>query len=933
MATVFAGGGETGALMATVDWAATALGPVSGWPASLCSVVSVCLQASFPAIVWWGPDLVVLHNDACRPLLEGHPPPSALGRPGSEIWPTLEPSLGRTLQDVARRDETIRSRDELLQVSRGGAVEAAYFILCSSPIHDGTGGVCGVFTTATETTDRVLGEHRLRTLSELAGLDGGARSDAEVCAGAGEALVRNSADVTFALLYLVPPGAREARLAWAPERLRGSAAAPQAAPLDSTAGGWPLLAARESGRATEVPDLVARFGRAGLDTGPGRPPSALVLPLSQPARGGAPRGFLIAGASSGRPVDEAYRSFLNVAAGQIASSLADVEAREAAAVNREARDREREQRRRVHELALMQDMARTLASTLEPRSVLEELALAASRIAAGPDAEDGSALVLRRSPDASITVAAAAGGDRGAFERALRRHVDYVLESGRPVQFTLGEVATEPERRHLAEAGIHSVAMVPIPAADERFGVMAIGGASDRPIPPHLIHRLALLADLGGLAMANATAYQREHRALETSQERLRELTLLHEATRTFSSTLSLEAIEAEVVRSATRLVAAEGPPLHAIFLRTDGETATVVHEDDRRGRHTGATFPVSAHPPIAEALARRRAHAVAVRDLRLGAAALRRGVFELSATHIAFAPVFAQDEPYGIVAVMLEDERGFDRELPRRLEAIANLAELAIGNARHFESVRREGERVAALEDVKSKFLRLASHELRSPLAVLRGYLSMLEDGTYAGRPDELPAVYTILSAKAGQMDMLVTQMLEAARLEEGRLRMDLRLLDLRQPAGEAFEGARLTARPSHELELVLPGEPVEVVADAWRVTTIVANLLDNAIKYSPDGGPVRCTVRAVPGSAVVEVADRGLGVAESDLPVLFTRFGRIVTADNSHIQGTGLGLYLSRELAHMQGGTLTAVSRPGMGSTFTLIMPLATAHGGPSL
>jgi two-component system sensor histidine kinase BaeS len=121
-----------------------------------------------------------------------------------------------------------------------------------------------------------------------------------------------------------------------------------------------------------------------------------------------------------------------------------------------------------------------------------------------------------------------------------------------------------------------------------------------------------------------------------------------------------------------------------------------------------------------------------------------------------------------------------------------------------------------------------------------------------------------------------------------------------------------------------------VEVIADSGRVTTIVANLLDNALKYSPDGGPVRCAVRVEDGSAVVEVSDRGLGIAAADQPVLFTRFGRIVTGQNSHIPGTGLGLYLSRELAQLQGATLTATSEAGVGSTFTLTLKLAPRETG---
>jgi K+-sensing histidine kinase KdpD len=552
----------------------------------------------------------------------------------------------------------------------------------------------------------------------------------------------------------------------------------------------------------------------------------------------------------------------------------------------------------------MQEVARLFVSNLDPQSALDELALAAARIASPPGSGSGRALVLRDGADGTD------GKEAGPLAHALHRHVRYVLDSGRPVHFAVEEVPVGDARHQLADAGIGSVALFPVRVAGETFGVLAAGGPDGRLIVPHRLRRLALLADLGGLAIANATAYQRERRALSKSEERLRELTLLHDATRKFSSTLSVDQIEREVVHTATRLVSAGGSRGHATFLRVDGASVTVAAEEEDG---TGRTLPASAHRLARTALAQGRATAAAIPELAAG--------------HVAFAPVFVQDEPYGVVVVSAEDGRGFSAEDLRRLEAIANLAALAIGNGRHFEAVRREGQRVAALEEVKTKFLRLASHELRSPLAVLRGYVSMLRDGTFSDRSDQLQDVYAILEAKAGQMELLVTQMLEAARLEEGRLGMVLRRIDLRDAVREAFEGIRLLARPEHALSLEAPARPVEVMADAGRVTTIVANLLDNAIKYSPLGGPVRCAVRFERGRAVVDVSDRGLGIATSDQSTLFTRFGRVETPENRHIQGTGLGLYLSRELALMQSGTLTAASEAGRGSTFSLTLPLAPA------
>ncbi|HSR25663.1 MAG TPA: GAF domain-containing sensor histidine kinase, partial [Candidatus Eisenbacteria bacterium] len=301
-----------------------------------------------------------------------------------------------------------------------------------------------------------------------------------------------------------------------------------------------------------------------------------------------------------------------------------------------------------------------------------------------------------------------------------------------------------------------------------------------------------------------------------------------------------------------------------------------------------------------------------------------------IGACSVVMVALNAAGEPFGVLSVCARDDAGFSGGQLREIETIANLAELAISNAMHFEAMRREAEQAAALEETKSKFLRLASHELRGPVAVLRGYLSMLQDGTFGASEEDLTEVYRVMTAKAGQLEMLVTQMLEAARLEGGRLRLRLEPLDIRAAVEEAFETVRLLASSEHDMRLEQPDQPVWVSGDPWRLTTIVGNLLDNAVKYSPGGGPVRCRVRVEEGQALVEVGDRGLGIAPEDMPTLFTRFGRIVTPANSHILGTGLGLYLCRELAHMHDGELEAESAPGEGSVFRLRVPLAGDEGG---
>jgi signal transduction histidine kinase len=239
-----------------------------------------------------------------------------------------------------------------------------------------------------------------------------------------------------------------------------------------------------------------------------------------------------------------------------------------------------------------------------------------------------------------------------------------------------------------------------------------------------------------------------------------------------------------------------------------------------------------------------------------------------------------------------------------------------------------RVTERLAALEKTKTQFLNLASHELRSPLGVINGYLSMLEQGSLGPLQEPGLRAVEVLKAKTAELNVLVAQMLDAARLEDGRLALKRDRVDLRDIAAEAMQAVRPLAGPDHVLTLETPPVPVTVMGDADRIKTIVSNLLENAIKYSPKGGRIQCRVSIEDRvAATLRVVDGGVGIAREDLPRLFNRFERIEHRETSHVGGTGLGLYLSRELARQHGGDIHVESRPHSGSTFTLTLPFVPA------
>ncbi len=244
----------------------------------------------------------------------------------------------------------------------------------------------------------------------------------------------------------------------------------------------------------------------------------------------------------------------------------------------------------------------------------------------------------------------------------------------------------------------------------------------------------------------------------------------------------------------------------------------------------------------------------------------------------------------------------------------------------RRARDLATEYRRTMELEEAKSDFLRLASHEVRAPLTVLLGYIGLLEDGMFgelsaAARGQVLP----VLRTKVDELVGLSEAMLQAARLEDGRLELDDELVDVRDLVRQAAARVEPMLGRGHRLGVECPPAPVRVRGDRLRLLTVLCNLLANAVKYSPDGGEVRCTVRSGQGLAVVTVSDQGIGIHAEDLPRLFTRFTRVGRGTNSEIPGTGLGLYIARQLARKHGGDIIVASKRGVGSSFTVTLPLA--------
>jgi signal transduction histidine kinase len=235
----------------------------------------------------------------------------------------------------------------------------------------------------------------------------------------------------------------------------------------------------------------------------------------------------------------------------------------------------------------------------------------------------------------------------------------------------------------------------------------------------------------------------------------------------------------------------------------------------------------------------------------------------------------------------------------------------------------RREALVAASLERTKTDFLNLASHELRGPLTVLKGYISTAREGEFGELPAELAGRLPVVQSQLNRMEMLVEQMLETARLEAGNPDVRREPADLRRIVRNALPTEVLEGT-AHQVDVEVPDAPVVADVDERRIEQVLHNLVDNALKYSDPPAHVTVRLTSEEGTARIDVTDRGHGIAPEDMDKLFSRFGRLVTEENSHIPGVGLGLFLGRSVAQMHGGDVAATSTPGEGSTFTLTLPL---------
>jgi signal transduction histidine kinase len=482
--------------------------------------------------------------------------------------------------------------------------------------------------------------------------------------------------------------------------------------------------------------------------------------------------------------------------------------------------------------------------------------------------------------------------------------------------------------------------------------VVLAGSSPEEPVRELLLVRVAYLVGFGvaaglfsrvviGRATENARLQQRLEEE-EREETRRRETEVLSQLGRDVSASLELSTAHraladaaAPVLGDAVAVLGVDDPGrrlLLAAAAGRDGDLAdrwrSFLRDRPPRlgegllGSVAGAVVPGTAH-----------ADAIATGDLD--------GIRELGVGWMLGVPIVAGGRLHGVLATVGRDGRAPDDTVRRMAEAVAERAGPALQNAQLWSDLQERMARERAAQRIKDDFLSIVSHELRTPLTSIQGYSQLLEGrmaGEHAGESKEM-AHLRVIRSQVGRMRRLVDDLLDVSRIDRrGGVSIEPVDFDLAEQVRGAVSRLQ-REHPNRPIELTLAGA-IPVHADRDRIDQVLTNLLDNAVKYSPDGGPVRVVAERRGGEAEVRVSDAGVGISPEHRDHVFERFYQADgDAGRRRFGGLGLGLYISRAIVDAHGGRIWAAENPidGTGSVFgfripRLALPIAPSEIAPT-
>ncbi len=540
--------------------------------------------------------------------------------------------------------------------------------------------------------------------------------------------------------------------------------------------------------------------------------------------------------------------------------------------------------RKLRELSFLHEVAQLASSA---RDWDEMLRIVIDRTTDAMRAEVSSLYLLERA-DGVLRLVATNGLNRGGIGRATLRLGEGIVGwvANARVPLAARDVRSEPRWKWVPEVDekrFSSMLSVPVVIRDEVTGVMNVQTVEPRDFGREEIDFLQTIA--------NQVAGIIEKGRLQREAERkLREVSALFEVSNVLTSTLDLDEVLSLVV---DRLVRVYPGASGAILLHDEGDAAI----ERARSGELGKPATLAAGRAIAE----------------------RRPIVAFD--HIA-VPLIANERLLGAVVLQVPDYTEFLDEEVRFVGALANQAALAIDKASLYALELKTTESLRELERARSDFVAVVTHDLRTPLSVIRGYLDLL--GEKNGTP-KMPV--SEATAQVERLDQLVDRILAGVRTDRPELSLRRSRFDLRATVTAALKEVAPMAR-RHKLVPPRAGHSIFVRGDRRRTAEVVAGLVHNATKYAPKGTRINVRIERGGTRAIVRVQDEGPGVPPPERARIFEPYAR--GAGNDDVAGSGIGLFAARRVIEAQGGDLWVEDAPERGAVFAFSVPLTRVGGG---
>jgi PAS domain S-box-containing protein len=492
-------------------------------------------------------------------------------------------------------------------------------------------------------------------------------------------------------------------------------------------------------------------------------------------------------------------------------------------------------------------------------------------------------------------------------------------------------VALEPL---MTPSDIGSLWGAPLSVGSDETGIIYLGYRKPRILSPEERLILRLFAEQVGAAIDKSRLYTAAQASQAEAQAAERRARFLAEAGRDLAGSLNY----AETLQTVARLAV----PFLADYCFFDAiepgsglrRVAWQHANRDRQAMFDEVALympsPRFAQHPVSRVVASGQSILVPeVTDEWLQAAATSPDHLEfmraLQARSVLSVPLRGHTGLVGVLTcATAESGRRYSMADVRLAEEVGVRAAVAIENARLYEAAVAAEREAAAADRAKDHFLAVLGHELRNPLAPIVHAIHLLDE--IGAQTPAAARLRAIISRQARRLTDLVNELLDVSRIRLGKVALSREALDFREPVQRVFEAVQ-TSEPArgHDLTLELAGEPLVVEGDRIRVEQVVANLLDNALKYSPAGGSVRVSVWREGSHAMLSVRDRGIGIPPELLSTIFEPLVQGETNVEQARRGLGLGLAVVRSLVELHKGAVWAMSEgTGLGSEFIVRLPL---------